>query len=114
MEKLTTKDGSEGGSLNFRLVNSMAVDFCEQGRESEARDMWRHTGTRQGRRRLFEHMGSHEEQVETLWESGKTIRHVTQEEGQGTSNEREVNIQNKTGNYKTRHESKPKDVTARK
>jgi len=24
------------------------------------------------------------EQVETLWESGKTIRHLTQEEGQGT------------------------------
>ena len=30
------------------------------------------------------------EQVETLRELGKTIRHLTQEEGQGTCNEREV------------------------
>ena len=28
------------------------------------------------------------EQVETLWESGKTIRHLTQEEGQVTWNKR--------------------------
>jgi len=31
-----------------------------------------------GRRRLFEHMRDQGEQVETLWESGKTIRHLTQ------------------------------------
>jgi len=37
-----------------------------------------------GRRRLFEHMRDTGEQVETVWESGKTIRHLTQEEGQGT------------------------------
>ena len=34
--------------------------------------------------RLFEHMRNQGEQVETLWESGKTIRHLTQVEGQGT------------------------------
>jgi len=33
-----------------------------------------------GRRRLFEHMRSQGEQVETLWESGKTIGHLTREE----------------------------------
>jgi len=37
-----------------------------------------------GRRRLFDHMRNQGEQVETLWESGKTIRHLTQEESQGT------------------------------
>ena len=37
-----------------------------------------------GRRRLFEHMRDQGEQVETLWESGKTIRHLTREEGQDT------------------------------
>jgi len=58
-----------------------------------------------GRRRLFEHTRSHGEQVETLWESGKTIRHLKQEEGQVTWNEREVSdFQNKTGNDETRHE----------
>jgi len=45
-----------------------------------------------GRRRLFEHMMDQGEQVETLWESGKTIRHLTREERQVTWNEREVNI----------------------
>ena len=43
-----------------------------------------------GRRRLFEHTRDQGEQVETLWESGKTIRHLTREEGQVTWNEREV------------------------
>ena len=43
-----------------------------------------HTGARRGRRRLFEHMGDQGEQVETRWESGKTIRHLTWEEGQVT------------------------------
>ena len=33
-----------------------------------------------GRRRLFEHMRDQGEQVETLRESGKTIRHLTREE----------------------------------
>ena len=42
-----------------------------------------HTGTRQGRHRLFEYKRSQGEQAETLWESGKTITHLTQEEGQG-------------------------------
>ena len=37
-----------------------------------------------GRRRLFDHIRNQGEQVETLWESGKTIRHLTQEEGQDT------------------------------
>ena len=37
-----------------------------------------------GRRRLFDHMRNQGEQVETLWESGKTIRHLTREEGQVT------------------------------
>ena len=40
-----------------------------------------------GRCRLFEHMRDQGEQVETLWESGKTIRHLTREEGQDTWNE---------------------------
>ena len=31
-----------------------------------------------GRRRLFEHMRDQGEQVETHWESGKRIRHLTQ------------------------------------
>ena len=63
-----------------------------------------------GRCRLFEHMRDQGEQVETLWESGKTIRHLTREEGQVTWNERGklVIFQNKTGNDKTRHETKPK------
>ena len=37
-----------------------------------------------GRRRLFEHTRDQGEQVETLWESGKTIRRLTREEGQDT------------------------------
>ena len=37
-----------------------------------------------GRRRLFEHMRDQGEQVETLWESAKTTRHLTREEGQVT------------------------------
>jgi len=45
-----------------------------------------------GRRRLFEHLRDQGEKVETLWESGKTIRHLTWEEGQVTWNEREINI----------------------
>ena len=60
-----------------------------------------------GRRRLFEHM---REQVETPWESGKTIRRLTREEGQDTWNERGklVIFQNKTGNDETRHETERK------
>ena len=61
-----------------------------------------------GRRRLFEHMMDQGEQVETLWESGKTIRHLTREEGQVTWNEREVIFQNKTGNDETIHETERK------
>ena len=38
-----------------------------------------------GRRRLFEHTRDQGEQVETLWESEKTIRHLTREEGQVTT-----------------------------
>ena len=59
-----------------------------------------------GRRRLFEHTRDQGEQVETLWESRKTIRHLTREEGQDTWNEtgKLVIFQNKTGNDETRHE----------
>jgi len=65
-----------------------------------------------GRRRIFEHMRNQGEQVETLWESGKTISHLTQEEGQDTWNKREVSdFQNKTGNDETRHESKRKSAS---
>ena len=69
-----------------------------------------HTGTGRGRRRLFEHTRDQGEQVETLWESGKTIRHLTREEGQVTWNERGklVNFQNKTGNDETRRETERK------
>ena len=57
-----------------------------QGKEAsnEGHDRTQHTGTRRRQRRLFEHMRDEGEQVETLWESGKTIRHLTQEEGQVT------------------------------
>ena len=63
----------------------------------------------EGRRRLFEHMRDQGEQVETLWESGKTIRHLTREEGQVTWNERgKLIFQNKTGNDETIHETERK------
>ena len=64
----------------------------------------------EGRRRLFEHTRDQGEQVETLWESGKTIRHLTREEGQVTWNERGklVIFQNKTGNDETKHETEHK------
>ena len=63
-----------------------------------------------GRRRLFEHMRDQGEQVETLWESEKTIRCLTREDGQDTWNERGklVIFQNKTGNDETRHETERK------
>jgi len=48
----------------------------------------RHTGTRRGRRRQFEHEGPRGTGGNTFWESGKTIRHLTQEDGQDTWNER--------------------------
>ena len=67
-----------------RLEDSVAVEpveTVEQGASMRLMDGTQHTGTRQGRHRLFEHMRSQGEQVETLWESGKTIRHLTQEEG---------------------------------
>ena len=50
---------------------------------NEAHERRQHTGTRRGQRRLFEHMRDQGEQVVTL-ESGKTIRHLTQEEGKDT------------------------------
>ena len=63
-----------------------------------------------GRRRLFEHTRDQREQVETLWESGKTIRRLTREERQDTWNERGklVIFQTKTGNDETRHETERK------
>ena len=61
----------------------MAVNR-EQETRSEAHEQRQHSGTGRGRRRLFEHMRDQGEQVETLWESGKTIRHLTREEGQVT------------------------------
>ena len=50
------------------------------------------------------------EQVETLWELGETIRHLTREEGQVTWNKRRklVIFQNKTGNDETRHKTEQK------
>ena len=65
-----------------RLEDSVAV---VQNASVAAHDTIHDTLARdRGRRRLFEHMRNQREQVETLWESGKTIRHVTQKEGQGT------------------------------
>ena len=86
---------------------TMAVN---QEASNAGRNRTQHTGTRRGRRRLFEHMRDQGEQVETLWESGKTIRHLTREEGQDTWNERGklVNFQNETGNDETRHETERK------
>jgi len=60
------------------------VDTVVQDASDEAHGRRQHTGTGQGRCRLFEHMRNQGEQVETLLESGKTIRHLTQEEGQDT------------------------------
>ena len=76
---------SAGESLNCRLEETVAVKSMVQEKAgNEAHGQRQHTGTRRGRRRLFEHMRDQGEQVETLWESGKTIRHLTQEEGLGT------------------------------
>ena len=74
-------------NAHCRLKNAVAVDTVETMKHEagrEARKRRQHTGTRRGRCRLFEHMRDQGEQVETLWESGKTIRHLTREEGQVT------------------------------
>ena len=62
---------------------------------------WRHNklAPDKGRRRLFKHMRIPGEQVETLRESGKTIRHWTWEEGQVIWNERKTLL-----NFKIRPE----------
>ena len=51
---------------------------------NEAHERRKHTGIGREQHRLFEHMKDQGEQVETLWESGKTIRHLTREERQDT------------------------------
>jgi len=85
MNKLQIQNSSGGGSLDSRLRETMAV-VQEQDARSEAQEQRQrqHSGTERGRRRLFEHRRDQGEQVETLWESGKTIRHLTQEEGKDT------------------------------
>ena len=72
---------SAGGSLTAGSRNC-GCEYC--GNKASMRLMEKHNTLAQdrGRRRLFEHMRNQGEQVETLWESGKTIRHLTQEEGQ--------------------------------
>ena len=57
----------------------MAVISRQEAR-SEARDRDNILARDKGRRRLFEHMRDQGEQVETLWELGGTIRHLTWEE----------------------------------
>ena len=72
-------------NAHCRLKESVAVETVVQDASGEAHDKIHNTLARdRGRRRLFEHMRNQGEQVETLWESGKTIRHLTQEEGQDT------------------------------
>ena len=63
-----------------------------------------------GRRRLFEHTRDQGEQMETLWESGKTIRHLRHsKKGKIPGKRGEVSeFQNKTGNDETRHETERK------
>ena len=82
--KLQTKDMLCRRNTHCRLEGSAAVETVDQEASNEAHGRRQHTGTRQGKHRLFQHMRNQGEQVETLWESGKTIRHLTQEEGQGT------------------------------
>jgi len=65
-------------------MDSVAVDSVDIDVGMWLKTETQHTGTRQGRRRLFDHMRNQGELVETLWESGKTIRHLTKEEGQVT------------------------------
>ena len=72
-----------------RLEDSVAVELWDK---TLVWGSWKNNtlARDRGRRRLFDHMRNHGEQWETLWESGKTIRHLTQEESQDTWNEREV------------------------
>ena len=69
--KWSNKDMLCRRNAHCRLKESVAVDFCGKSGESEAHGKRQHTGTRQGRHRLFEHMRSHGEQVETLRNQGR-------------------------------------------
>ena len=75
---------SAGETLDCRLEETMAVDTVVQDASDEAHNRNNTLAQDTGRRRLFEHMRDQGEQVETLWESGKTIRHLAREEGQDT------------------------------
>ena len=73
---------SEGETLDFSRQRGSRLGTL--GKAKMTNRKLRHTGTGRGRLRLFKHMRSQGEQVETLRESGKTSRHLTQEEGQVT------------------------------
>ena len=62
----------------------MAVGYFGTRRESEAHVRNNTLARDKGDTDYLSTLGSQGEQAETLWESGKTIRHLTQEEGQGT------------------------------
>ena len=68
VKKLQNKDCSVGGTLDYRLEDSR---LWFQGARVKNMERLRHTGTRQGRRRLFQYMRSHGKQVETLWNQGR-------------------------------------------
>ena len=71
--------------------------------------MWQHTGTRQGRRRLFEHKRSQGEQVEILSGIGEDNQTLdTGGRARYLETRGKLIFQNKTGNDETRHESKHK------
>ena len=66
----------------------------------------RHTGTRQGRRRLFEYTRSHGEQVETLWNQGRQSDTWHKRKGKIPETRGKLIFQNKTGIDETKHYSK--------
>ena len=95
--KLQNKYSSVGGTLDYRLEETRLWIFQDARVKNVER--LRHTGTRQGRRRLFEYMRSHGEDNQTLDTRGRA--RYLKREGQ-------LAFENKTGNDETRHGSKHK------
>ena len=105
--KLQNKDSWVGGTLDYRLEETGLWIF--QGARMKNMERLRHTGTRQGRRRLFEHMGNRWKHF-GIREDNQTLDQTLDTRGRARYLKREGQLvfQNKTGNDETRNGSKHK------